>query len=95
LVGPDASPEEIDRTRAAIREDPSRWIVQDVVDLSTQPVVVDGDLGPRHVDLRPFAFHDGTRVIVPAGGLTRVAFEEGERVVNSSNDGGAKATWVI
>jgi uncharacterized circularly permuted ATP-grasp superfamily protein len=65
------------------------------VSLSTHPTIVDGRLSPRHVDLRPFAFHDGERVVVPAGGLTRVALQAGEMVVNSSRDGGAKATWVV
>ena len=49
---------------------------------------------PRHVDLRPFVFFDGREVTVPRGGLTRVALEEGQMVVNSSQDGGAKATWI-
>ena len=62
--------------------------------LSTHPTVVDGALEPRHVDLRPFAFYDGGTSCVPDGGLTRVALQEGEMIVNSSRDGGGKATWV-
>lgn len=95
VVGPVASAQELDRARRAVRDDPGRWIAQDVVALSTHPAVVDGRLEPRHVDLRPFAFHDGRDVVVPAGGLTRVALQAGEMVVNSSRDGGAKATWVV
>lgn len=95
LIGPAASAAEIEATRAALREHPENWIVQDVVSLSTQPTVIDGQVRPRHVDLRPFTFYDGEEVTVPAGGLTRVALAEGEMVVNSSQDGGAKATWVV
>lgn len=95
LIGPAASPEELESTRSALRAHPENWIVQHVVSLSTQPTVIDGKVQPRHVDLRPFAFYDGEQVTVPTGGLTRVALEEGEMVVNSSQDGGAKATWVV
>ena len=94
LIGPDASAEKLDATRDAMRNDPERWIVQDVVALSTQPTIVDGRVSERHVDLRPFVFFDGEQVTVPEGGLTRVAMQAGEMVVNSSQDGGAKATWV-
>jgi carboxylate-amine ligase len=94
MIGPAASAAELDATRAAMRAEPLRWIVQDVVSLSTHPTVVDGVVQPRHVDLRPFVFFDGQDVTVPAAGLTRVAMEEGRMVVNSSQDGGAKATWV-
>lgn len=94
VIGPTATAEEITLTRDAMRAEPDLWIVQDVVSLSTLPTVVDGELQPRHVDLRPFVFFDGQEVTVPTGGLTRVAMEEGQMVVNSSQDGGAKATWV-
>ena len=94
VIGPTATPEQLEATREAMRAEPDRWIVQDVVSLSTQPTVVDGELQPRHVDLRPFVFFDGEETTVPTGGLTRVAMEEGQMVVNSSQDGGAKATWV-
>lgn len=62
--------------------------------LSTHPTVVDGRLAPRRVDLRPFAIYDGEEVVVPPGGLTRVALQEGSMIVDSSQDGGGKATWV-
>jgi uncharacterized circularly permuted ATP-grasp superfamily protein len=59
------------------------------------PTFVDGELGPRHVDLRPFAVNDGDRVWVLPGGLTRVALGKGELIVNSSRGGGTKDTWVL
>ena len=89
-----ASAEELDRARDELRRAPEGWVAQDVVTLSTHATVVDGELEPRHIDLRPFAFYDGEHVTVPAGGLTRVALQEGEMVVNSSRDGGGKATWM-
>jgi uncharacterized circularly permuted ATP-grasp superfamily protein len=94
VIGPTASADQLAATRQAMRDEPTLWIVQDVVSLSTQPTIVDGVPQPRHVDLRPFVFFDGREVTVPRGGLTRVALEEGQMVVNSSQDGGAKATWV-
>ena len=94
VIGPTASADQLAATRQAMSDEPTRWIVQDVVSLSTQPTIVDGVPQPRHVDLRPFVFFDGREVTVPRGGLTRVALEEGQMVVNSSQDGGAKATWV-
>jgi uncharacterized circularly permuted ATP-grasp superfamily protein len=65
------------------------------VDLSTSPTFTDAGVLPRHVDLRPFAVNDGERVWVLAGGLTRVALPEGGLVVNSSQGGGSKDTWVL
>ena len=95
VVGPAASREELDAARAAIEEHPEGWVAQEPVTLSTHPTVIHGEFAPRHVDLRPFAFHDGSDVVVPTGGLTRVAMQEGEVIVNSSRDGGGKATWVV
>lgn len=95
VVGPVASGQELADARKAIEGDPVAWIVQDVVALSTCPVVVDGRLEPRHVDLRVFAVRNGHGVTVLPGGLTRVALERGSMVVNSSREGGAKATWVL
>lgn len=95
VIGPVADARELEQARAALRAAPERWIVQEVVSLSSHPTVIDGRLEPRRVDLRPFAFNDGTEVTVPTGGLTRVALEEGEMIVNSSRDGGGKATWVV
>jgi hypothetical protein len=70
-------------------------MAQRPVALSTSPVLVGQKLAPRHIDLRPFAVNDGTDVWVLPGGLTRVAFREGELKVNSSQGGGSKDTWVI
>jgi uncharacterized circularly permuted ATP-grasp superfamily protein len=70
-------------------------MAQRPVALSTSPVLVGEKLAPRHIDLRPFAVNDGSDVWVLPGGLTRVAFREGELKVNSSQGGGSKDTWVI
>jgi uncharacterized circularly permuted ATP-grasp superfamily protein len=95
FVGPAASDEEVARQRALTLSDPTRWIAQEVVNLSTAPTVsADGSLVPRHVDLRPFAVYGSDVRIVP-GGLTRVALEEGSMIVNSSRGGGSKDTWVL
>lgn len=95
VIGPRATREELDELRAKVIEDPRSWIAQPVVQLSTVPTFVDGELGPRHVDLRPFAVNDGNRVWVLPGGLTRVALGKGELIVNSSRGGGTKDTWVL
>ncbi|MCW2816682.1 MAG: uncharacterized protein JWN84_4137 [Nocardioides sp.] len=95
VIGPRATRPELDELRAKILESPRDWIAQPVVQLSTVPTFVDGELGPRHVDLRPFAVNDGTRVWVLPGGLTRVALAKGELIVNSSRGGGSKDTWVL
>ncbi len=81
--------------RDRLRADPRGWIAQPVVQLSTVPTLVDDGLRPRHVDLRPFAVNDGDDVWVLPGGLTRVALPEGQLVVNSSQGGGSKDTWVL
>ena len=95
VIGPRASRAELDELRGKVLDDPRSWIAQPVVQLSTVPTFVDGELGPRHVDLRPFAVNDGNRVWVLPGGLTRVALGKGELIVNSSRGGGTKDTWVL
>ena len=97
LIAPRASREEIEATRAAVIADPGAWIAQRMVMLSTHPTVVEGGrLAPRHIDLRPFVFlGEGCTPRVLPGGLTRVARSEGALVVNSSQNGGAKDTWVM
>jgi uncharacterized circularly permuted ATP-grasp superfamily protein len=95
LIGPRASSDELEAAAAAIRAQPDAWVAQETVALSTHPTVCDGRLSPRHVDLRPFAYSTPTGVRVLAGGLTRVALREGSLIVNSSQDGGAKDTWVL
>lgn len=95
VIGTEADGKTLDALRAQLLDDPRGWIAQPVVQLSTVPTLVDGQLRPRHVDLRPFAVNDGDDVTVLPGGLTRVALPEGELVVNSSQGGGSKDTWVL
>jgi uncharacterized circularly permuted ATP-grasp superfamily protein len=91
-----AEPADVSRAREAVRAAPEDFVAQELVTLSVHPTVVDGRLEPRHVDLRPFVFlGEGGRARVLPGGLTRVAFDEGAFVVNSSQNGGAKDTWVV
>lgn len=95
VVGPQASRTELAALRDRLREDPRGWIAQPVIQLSTVPTLVEDGVRPRHVDLRPFAVNDGEQVWVLPGGLTRVALPEGQLVVNSSQGGGSKDTWVL
>jgi len=97
LIAPHAEREDIEATRAEVIADPKAWIAQRMVMLSTHPTVVDGGrLAPRHIDLRPFVFlGEGATPRVLPGGLTRVARSEGALIVNSSQNGGAKDTWVM
>jgi uncharacterized circularly permuted ATP-grasp superfamily protein len=95
FIGPAAAPSELAAQAEAVRAAPERWIAQDLVGLSTVPTMTeDGVLSPRHVDLRPFAVYGDEIRIVP-GGLTRVALPEGSMIVNSSQGGGSKDTWVL
>lgn len=96
LIGPLAEGAELDEARDAIRSHPDQFVAQPLIAFSTHPTVVDGELVPRHVDLRPFVFMrgDGDAWVLP-GGLTRVAFGEGAIVVNSTQNGGGKDTWVL
>ena len=94
LMGPQASQEERDQTAAAIQANPREWIAQPMLSLSTVPTLVGDELKPRHVDLRPFVLC-GKDIYVMPGGLTRVALKEGSMVVNSSQGGGSKDTWVL
>jgi len=95
VIGPRATKAELDQLRRRVREDPRGWIAQPIVQLSTVPTLIEDGLQPRHVDLRPFAVNNGEDVWVLPGGLTRVALPEGELVVNSSQGGGSKDTWVL
>lgn len=95
VVGPDASKEELAQLRTRLIADPRGWIAQPVVMLSTIPTLVEDGMRPRHADLRPFAVNDGNDIWVLPGGLTRVALPEGQLVVNSSQGGGSKDTWVV
>lgn len=95
VVGPAATREELATLRSQLMRDPRGWIAQPVVQLSTIPTLVDEGMRPRHADLRPFAVNDGNDIWVLPGGLTRVALPEGQLVVNSSQGGGSKDTWVV
>jgi uncharacterized circularly permuted ATP-grasp superfamily protein len=96
VMGPTATDEQIAAVTAALRSNPRGWIGQPVVTFSTCPTVVgEGNLAPRHVDLRPFAVNNGSDIYVLPGGLSRVALPEGSLVVNSSQGGGSKDTWVL
>jgi uncharacterized circularly permuted ATP-grasp superfamily protein len=95
VIGAQAEPAALERASRTLQRDPRNWIAQPLVQLSTAPTFVDGRLEPRHLDLRPFAVHDGDRVWVLPGGLTRVALRRGSLVVNSSQGGGSKDTWVL
>lgn len=79
----------------ALKAEPEQWVAQETVALSHHPTVVDGHLAPRHIDLRPFVFVTRSGATALPGGLTRVAWEAGALVVNSSQAGGAKDTWVL
>jgi uncharacterized circularly permuted ATP-grasp superfamily protein len=94
LIGPAATRAEIDAFRARIRANPAGYIAQPTLALSTCPTFVESGIAPRHVDLRPFVL-SGREVRIVPGGLTRVALAEGSLVVNSSQGGGTKDTWVL
>ncbi|MDR2566741.1 MAG: circularly permuted type 2 ATP-grasp protein [Bifidobacteriaceae bacterium] len=94
VVGRTADAKTLDQVRQTLREDPRGWIAQPIIELSTIPTLVEEGVRPRHSDLRPFAVNSGEDVWVLPGGLTRVALPEGQLVVNSSQGGGSKDTWV-
>ena len=94
LVGPASTKDEIEAYAARIKLDPGDFIAQPTLALSTSPTFVDSGLAPRHVDLRPYCLV-GEQVHLSPGGLTRVAMREGSLVVNSSQGGGVKDTWVL
>ncbi len=95
VVGPHADVADLRKVAQAIRRDPHDYVAQDTIMLSRHPTVIDGRLEPRHVDLRPFVFLTPDAAAVAPGGLTRVALERGALVVNSSQRGGGKDTWVL
>ncbi|ARU04804.1 hypothetical protein CCO03_09040 [Comamonas serinivorans] len=94
LIGPAASQSEIEAFRAALLANPDNYIAQPTLSLSTCPTFVESGVAPRHIDLRPFVLSGKSVQIVP-GGLTRVALAEGSLVVNSSQGGGTKDTWIL
>ena len=95
LVGPAASKTEIETFRKKLEARPANYIAQPTLALSTVPILTEAGLAPRHVDLRPFVLVSPNAVDVVPGGLTRVAMREGSLVVNSSQGGGTKDTWVL
>ena len=95
VIGPHAERDDLDRLALELQRKPERYISQPTVPLSLHPTVIDGRLERRHVDLRAFAFGAGEQVGLMPGGLSRVALEAGALVVNSSQRGGGKDTWVI
>jgi uncharacterized circularly permuted ATP-grasp superfamily protein len=95
VMGPDAGRDELRELRAEVESRPRGWIAQPLVRFSTAPTWTGQALEPRHVDLRPFVVNDGARIWTLPGGLTRVALSEGGLVVNSSQGGGSKDTWVV
>jgi uncharacterized circularly permuted ATP-grasp superfamily protein len=94
LVGPASTKAEIEEFRAQLLARPSNYIAQPTLALSTTPTFVESGIAPRHIDLRPFVLSGQSVQTVP-GGLTRVALKEGSLVVNSSQGGGTKDTWVL
>ncbi len=95
LVGPASTKAEIARFRKKLISDPDNYIAQPTLALSTTPILEKGKLSPRHVDLRPFVLVGPDEIITTPGGLTRVAMKKGSLVVNSSQGGGTKDTWVL
>jgi uncharacterized circularly permuted ATP-grasp superfamily protein len=95
LVGPKASKAEIEEFRAKIKANPEGYIAQPTLALSTCPTFTEEGIAPRHVDLRPFVLHGRNGISMVPGGLTRVALCKGSLVVNSSQGGGTKDTWVL
>ena len=94
LVGPHSTKAEQDAFASALKADPENYIAQPTIQLSTGPCLIDGAIEPRHVDLRPFIL-SGEKITVTPGALTRVALRRGSLVVNSSQGGGSKDTWVL
>ena len=94
LVGPASTKAEVEDFRKALIANPSNYIAQPTLSLSTCPTFVESGIAPRHIDLRPFVL-SGKEVQMVPGGLTRVALKEGSLVVNSSQGGGTKDTWVL
>jgi uncharacterized circularly permuted ATP-grasp superfamily protein len=94
LIGPHSSRQQQDEFREKIMADPRNYIAQPTLTLSAAPCFMNGRIEPRHVDLRPYVLF-GEKVTIVPGGLTRVALRKGSLVVNSSQGGGSKDTWVL
>jgi uncharacterized circularly permuted ATP-grasp superfamily protein len=94
LMGPKADKKEIETFRKQVEADPRNYIAQPMINLSRHPTRVDGEFAGRHIDLRPYIIY-GEKITIVPGGLTRVALRDGSLVVNSSQGGGSKDTWVL
>jgi len=95
VMGNKITEEEWLNAKKVIEEEPRSFIAQPIIKLSTVPCFIDGKFQPRHVDLRPYALCGPDEIKIVPGGLTRVALKEGSLIVNSSQGGGSKDTWVI
>jgi uncharacterized circularly permuted ATP-grasp superfamily protein len=94
LIGPHSTKAQIEEFAAKIKVDPDNYIAQPTISLSTAPTYIDGAVEARHVDLRPFILC-GSKMTLTPGALTRVALRKDSLVVNSSQGGGSKDTWVL
>jgi uncharacterized circularly permuted ATP-grasp superfamily protein len=94
LIGPASTKEEREAYKERVLQNPQNYIAQPTLSLSTAPTLRNGEIAPRHVDLRPFVLSGNETSVIP-GGLTRVALREKSLVVNSSQGGGTKDTWVL
>ena len=94
LIGPQASKKELEDYKKKIKKNPRNYIAQPLINLSTSPTIANNQLEPRHIDLRPFII-SGQTSYVTQGGLTRVALKKGTMIVNSSQGGGSKDTWIM
>jgi uncharacterized circularly permuted ATP-grasp superfamily protein len=95
LIGPHATVKEREHFRKLVRKDPRNYVAQPMLTLSTAPTLVHNRVEPRHLDLRPFILSSPDDIYVTTGGLTRVALRKGSMVVNSSQGGGSKDTWIV
>jgi uncharacterized circularly permuted ATP-grasp superfamily protein len=95
LIGPTSTRAQIEEFRAALIAQPSRYIAQPTLALSTVPTLTDQGIAPRHVDFRPFVLSQAGKVKIVPGGLTRVALKQGSLVVNSSQGGGTKDSFIL
>jgi uncharacterized circularly permuted ATP-grasp superfamily protein len=95
VIGPTAGPTALELVAQRIEQHPPNWVAQPMLSLSTMPTLCDGVVSPRHVDLRPFTLLGPDGAYVAPGGLTRVARREGSLIVNSSQGGGSKDTWIV
>ena len=94
VIGDRATDAQLAAVAEAIAEDPRNWVAQPIIQLSTAPTLCEDGVEPRHVDLRPFIL-TGSKSYVTAGGLTRVALVKDSLIVNSSQGGGSKDTWIV